>query len=462
MTEQYGVPPEMADQIARDLAAQGIYDPATASAMARNGRAGQTPDQLAVIRVADVKAEPVRWLWPGYVPLGMVAVIDGHPKLGKSTLCLDLGARVTTGSPMPDGAPGVGPANVVVLSAEDSAAHVIRPRLDAAGADPARVVLVDHVPDEGGARDVELPGDLARIEALVRAEHALLVICDPLMAYLGANIDAHRDQDVRRALRPFKALAERTGAAFLIVRHYNKAGERNPILRGGGSIGISGAARSVLMVAQHPDDETRRVFALAGGNLAPDPPALAYRIVNDELHATARIVWEGPTEHRARDLLADRGEHGGEPVRAEAEKVLREILADGPVPARKVKALARDAGVSDRTLDRAREAIGAVTRREGFGPGASYLWELPGAHARQPHGDTDDGEHGEHEVREGGALLDPEPDRATDDLAPPKEVKFRPTHRCTKCNMLGIPPRIVAAYPHTGCGGTWQPIEASP
>jgi hypothetical protein len=114
-------------------------------------------------------------------------------------------------------------------------------------------------------------------------------------------------------------------------------------------------------------------------NLAAMPEALAYRLVTDDRHGVARVVWDGVTSHTAADLLRVRRDDPDDqaPARSDAEEVLREILSEGPVPAREAKALARDAGIAERTLDRARDAIGAVTRREGFGKGARYLWALP-------------------------------------------------------------------------------------
>jgi hypothetical protein len=115
-------------------------------------------------------------------------------------------------------------------------------------------------------------------------------------------------------------------------------------------------------------------------NLAAMPEALAYRLVTEEEYGVARVIWDGATSHKAADLLrlpARDDQEDAVPARVEAEEVLREILAEGPVPARKVKALARDAGIAERTLDRARQAIGAITRREGFGPGSRFLWALP-------------------------------------------------------------------------------------
>ena len=88
-----------------------------------------------------VVAQSLSWLWPERIPLGKLLMLDGDPDLGKSLIALDLCARLSTGRPFPDGRPGPGPANALVLSAEDSAADTIVPRLHRLGADMERVFV---------------------------------------------------------------------------------------------------------------------------------------------------------------------------------------------------------------------------------------------------------------------------------------------------------------------------------
>jgi RecA-family ATPase len=199
--------------------------------------------RLVVRRVADVPRERVTWLWPDYLPAAKVVVLDGDPGLGKSTVVADLAARITVGKPMPDGSGGGDPRAVVLASAEDGLADTIRPRLELAGADLTRVAVIEAVElPEGRTAPLELPGDLEALEAVVRDVRARLVTIDPLVAFLAGTVNANRDQDVRRALHPVKDMAERTGAAILVVRHLRKAATDSAVQRGGGSIGIIGAA----------------------------------------------------------------------------------------------------------------------------------------------------------------------------------------------------------------------------
>lgn len=172
-----------------------------------------------------------------------------------------------------------------------------------AGADTTRVLALPTVTDHEGERPPQLPDDLDSIEAAVCQMDAGLVVIDPLMAFLNGNVNSFRDQDVRSALAPLAALAERTGAAVVLVRHLNKASGGHAINRGGGSIGLIGAARSGLLVTRDPDDPERRILASAKSSLGPAPPALVYRLSAAD-NGAVRLLWDDTSTHTAESLLA--------------------------------------------------------------------------------------------------------------------------------------------------------------
>jgi len=335
--------------------------------------------------LASVAPERITWLWPGRVPLGKLVVIDGDPSTGKSTLSLDLGARVSAGLSWPDGAPGPEPAGVLLLSAEDGLADTIVPRLTAAGADLARVHALTEVALVGldGARQMvppSLPRDIPVIEQQVRKYNVRLVVIDVLMAYLAGAVDSHRDQDVRAVLHRLAAMAEATGCTVVLIRHMNKAGGSNALYRGGGSIGIIGAARAAFLVARDPDDTDRRIFAVTKMDIGVEPPALAYRLQSDESLDCARVVWESdPVTLTAADLLRAPLESEERTERDDAADWLRDRLSDtgGTAPSKEIKDAARKAGHQVRTLQRARDQLGIVVESSGF-PRISY-WSLPDA-----------------------------------------------------------------------------------
>jgi hypothetical protein len=333
--------------------------------------------------LACVEPEIVRWIDRGRIPLGKVTVLDGDPGLGKSTLLLDYGARVSTGALMPDGSRGdiAGPAGVVIMSAEDGLADTIRPRLEAARADCARIGALTGIGMGSSADRLPTLADVAAIEAAIGRFAAKLVIVDPLVAYLPGRADAHRDSDMRRVLAVLADLAERAGAAIVVVRHLNKRNDTgNPLYRGGGSIGIIGAARSGLLVACDPDDPigNRRVLASTKCNLTVAPPALAFHLDSGS-NGVARVIWEGVANHTAGDLVDTPGTHITK--LDEARDFLRSELATGQVAAVDLLTRATEVGIAERTLRRAKAGLRVLKEKDGRG---GWFWRLPEKAARRP------------------------------------------------------------------------------
>jgi DNA polymerase I-like protein with 3'-5' exonuclease and polymerase domains len=318
--------------------------------------------------LAEVQAETVEWLWERRIPFAKITVLDGDPDNGKSVLTTDLAARVTVGKTMPYGFAKMDPAGVVILSAEDGAGDTIRPRFDAAGGDPNRVVILGNDDPFG------IPEDLPKLGRAIERVEAKLVIIDPIMAFLGENINSNSDKDVRSALKPLKQLAERTGAAILIIRHLNKTPGSNVLYRGGGSIGIIGAARSGLIVGPHPEDEEQRVLASQKHNLSLPPESLAYEITSaPDNPNTAVILYKGVVDMNARELLKPPVEEQERSAMDEAKDFLREALAAGERPASEVKAEAEAVGVAWGTLKRAKVALGVDPSKRG----TVWYWSLP-------------------------------------------------------------------------------------
>lgn len=361
------------DAIESDIIA-ALEPGAAAPESARRSADRASRGRADIVRVADVQIERIDWLWPGRIPRGKITVLDGDPGLGKSTVTLDWAARLSVGEAMPGEASGREPMSTLLLSAEDGPADTIRPRLEAAGADLEAVHLLRGVPDGAAVLMPEIPRDLEWVEDAIRETRAALVIIDPLFAYLGDKVNARVDHDIRRVLAPLADMADRTHAAVILVRHLNKAPGGPAIYRGGGSIGIIGAARSAMILAAHPEDATRRVIAQTKSNLGSPVPALALRLVSGPADAVARVAWEGPTHHQASDLL--RLEDAGERSVVDfATEWLLEKLADGQAhDSAELKALARDEGITARTLSRACGRAAVETRREGFP--ARTTWSL--------------------------------------------------------------------------------------
>ena len=342
-----------------------------------------SPAEPILVTVADVERQAVSWLWPCYIPRGRLTVIDGDPNVGKSWLALAIGTAITLGRALPGQESTGEPEKVLLLSAEDGIADTIRPRLEDMGADLQGVTVLTAVRDkEGSEHHLSLVTDLAAVDTALSSGGYGLVIIDPLNAYLGAALDTHRDAALRSVLTPLAQLAERWGVAIICIRHLTKSGRDKAIYRGQGSIAYTAAARVVHLVGVNPDDPQERVMACIKNNLAPEPPSLAFEL------SDGRFLWRGETSVTAAALLRPDADDGEQGALAEAQDFLRDLLADGPVDAEEGSRQARKVNIADRTLKRARAALGVKARREGFGSNGRWLWEAPPVEAHRgpnPH-----------------------------------------------------------------------------
>jgi AAA domain len=354
-------------------AAKPLALPAGRERLLHERHAEARQPRARVISLAGVRRKAVQWLMPGWIPQGKITCLDGDPDLGKSTVLLDIAARVTTHGLMPNGEQGA-TGHVVLLSAEDDLEDTIWPRLNAAGADFESLSLIEDV----DGHPVVLPQDLPAIEEVIVAQGAKLLVIDPLMAFLEA--DARSDQEVRRALYPVKQMAGRTGCAVVYQRHLNKGAGAKAMYRGGGSIGIIAAARAGILVALDPTSEQHRVFAQTKKNLAPLQRSLRYRLDWSEEYQACQVAWCGTTDLTADDLLTSPESKEQRTQKEEAVEFLQTFLANGPQPATEVYRVAKEHGITDEpTLRRAKAAAGVEARplRDSGGAYGGWEWFLP-------------------------------------------------------------------------------------
>jgi len=330
------------------------------------------PIKMELIRLSDVKPEQVRWLWPSYIPEGKITLIDGDPGLGKSTMILDIASRLSMGKLMPDGS-SCTRGGTVLMTMEDGLSDTIRPRLDAAGADVSRIAALQGVTTEEGKPRIPTVADILAITQAVKEVGASLVIIDPLMAYLSGNTNSYKDQDMRRALSPLAHMAEVLRVAVVVVRHLNKSGGSQSIYRGGGSIGIIGAARCGLLVGKDPDDENRRILAGIKSNLGKIPESLSFHIEGND--GASKIAWGGTSNHTADKLLSIPASEEERSAIDEAKAFLLDLLSKGSVKVKQIKSFAQGAGISEKTLHRAKRLLSIKTDKAGFSEG--WFWTLP-------------------------------------------------------------------------------------
>lgn len=338
------------------------------------------PASLVLRCVNDVEAKPISWLWPDRFARGELTTIAGIPGLGKTMLSANMGAIVSTGGRWPTGEQ-CDRGSVVILSAEDSAEHTLRPRLEAAGADLTRCFVFDSVRELTDAGEVNrgfnLAADVDRLNvALEHIGDVALVVLDPVNAFLG-KVDSHKDAEVRSVLAPLAALAQRRDCCVVTIAHLTKNEASSAINRVGGSIGFVAAARAVWCVARDRDDESLRVFGCIKNNLAPDRGlAKRFSLVPATVGIgiqTCRIEWQpGDVRLTADELLAPQQQDASALDRA--KDWLTEHLSGGVVGSKQIIEAAKGAGIAERTLRRALTVLGGKAVKGRFDGG--WSWSL--------------------------------------------------------------------------------------
>jgi putative DNA primase/helicase len=324
---------------------------------------------VTLVRADSVRLEPIHWLWPGFLPAGLLTVLAGAPGAGKTSIAMTLAATVTRGGRWPDGSRCEAPGDVLVWSGEDPPA-VLAARLAASGADLSRVHFVAGA--DGGSFDPSR--DVAALETAAGALPApRLLIIDPIVSAVGG--DSHKAAEVRRSLQPAVDLGHRLGCGVLGISHFAKSSAgRDPVERVIGSVAFAALARVVLVAAKDraPEGggEPRRLLLRSKSNIGPDDGGLAYQLERVEVAPGVegqRVIWLGAVQGTARELLAE-VEAPDDDFEAPTDVAawLRDLLAAGPMPAREVRQHATDAGLSWRSVQRAMKRAGVGARREGF------------------------------------------------------------------------------------------------
>jgi hypothetical protein len=360
----------------------------------RPGQATKKRRSMKLGRLADVKPEPVRWLWPDRIARKVV-LFTGLPDCGKTTAAIDIAARVTTGREWPDGS-GVAPfGSVIFFTAEDGLADTIRTRADAAGADVTKIYFLDAMHDENGQpSSFDLAQDLVLLAEHVKAiGDVALVVIDPITAYLGGGVDSHKMSDVRAVLSPLKDFADDYGVAVVGLTHPSKSVTK-AMHAAAGSQGFVAAARAAWLFARESDtegQETGRTLMLPiKGNLsAQRSHGMAYRIEGMDIGggiSAPCIVWDRETVSITADqALAMTMEPGGgtsddgDALGVAIRFIEEEFLVAERIEASELEEWAGRAGISKRTLARARKKLGVVSKRDSFGEGAKWYLSLSGS-----------------------------------------------------------------------------------
>lgn len=323
---------------------------------------------LKLINMEQVEVEKIDWLLYPFIPFGKVTIVQGDPGEGKTTMVLQIIAKLTKGEAvLPSGSDEsaleektmvLEPVNVIYQTAEDGLGDTIKPRLLSAGADCSRVMVIDD-------NDQALTMMDARLEEAIIQTKARLVVLDPIQGFLGTDVDMHRANEIRPLMKRVAVLAEKYHCAIILIGHMNKNSNGKSSYRGLGSIDFQAAARSVLIVGRIKDEPEIRVVCHVKSSLAPEGKSIAFRLDKD-----TGFEWIGEYDISADDLLS--GDNRGQKIH-EAKEFLKEILVSGSVAQTKVAEEAESRGIKKKTLWNAKKEL----EIDSVKIGNQWFWMLP-------------------------------------------------------------------------------------
>ena len=323
---------------------------------------------LKLINMEQVEVEKIDWLLYPFIPFGKVTIVQGDPGEGKTTMVLQIIAKLTKGEAvLPSGSDepaleaktvDLEPVNVIYQTAEDGLGDTIKPRFLSAGADCSRVMVIDD-------NDQALTMMDARLEEAIIKTKARLVVLDPIQGFLGAAVDMHRANEIRPLMKRIAVLAEKYHCEIILIGHMNKNSNGKSSYRGLGSIDFQAAARSVLIVGRIKDEPEIRVVCHVKSSLAPEGKSIAFRLDKD-----TGFEWIGEYDISADDLLS--GDNRGQKIHV-AKEFLQEFLVSGSVAQTKVAEEAEVRGIKKKTLWNAKKEL----EIDSVKIGNQWFWMLP-------------------------------------------------------------------------------------
>lgn len=317
-----------------------------------------TRTELQMIKMSEIQSQEVAWLWFPFIPYGKLTIVQGDPGDGKTTLVLNIAAKLSKGEGLDSKMKLTEPLNVIYQSAEDGLADTVKPRLETAGSNCENISVIDESIKSLSMIDERLE------EAVIRTKAKLLIL-DPIQAYLGGGMDMNRANEARDMTKKLATLAEKYQCAIVLVGHMNKAAGNKAAYRGMGSIDFFAVARSVLLVGRVEGEANIRAVVQIKNNLAAFEHPKAFELSEDVFH------WLGDYEITADEVL------GGIAPKAnkleQAKRLLREVAeTNNAMQSNEIFNLAEEQGISRRTLENAKKELSIRAKRINN----SWYWEL--------------------------------------------------------------------------------------
>lgn len=311
-----------------------------------------------MIKMSDVQSQEIEWLWYPFIPYGKLTIVQGDPGDGKTTLVLNIAAKLSRGEGLEEEMKTSEPLNIIYQTAEDGLADTVKPRLETAGAECERILVIDE-------SDKSLSMSDERLEDALKQTGARLLILDPIQAYLGGGMDMNRANEARDMTKKLGALAEKYKCAIVLIGHMNKAAGNKAAYRGMGSIDFFAVARSVLLVGRVEGQPDIRAVVQIKNNLAAFGHPKAFRLSENGFE------WQGDYEITADEVL------GGIAPKTnkyeQAKRLLRELAETSRmVSSTEVLELAKEKGISKRTLESAKQDLQIRAKRNNN----TWYWDF--------------------------------------------------------------------------------------
>ena len=316
--------------------------------------------ELKMIKMSEIQSQEIDWLWYPFIPYGKLTIVQGDPGDGKTTMVLNIAAKLSKGEGLEENMQVPEPMNIIYQTAEDGLADTVKPRLEAAGADCERVLVIDE-------SDKSLSMSDERLEEAIKQTGARLLILDLIQAYLGGGVDMNRANEARDMTKKLGALAEKYKCAIVLIGHMNKAAGNKAAYRGMGSIDFFAVARSVLLVGRVEGQPDIRAVVQIKNNLAAFGHPKAFQLSEDGFR------WLGDYEITADEVL------GGIAPKVnkfeQAKQLLWELAeTSNMVSSTEIMELAKEEGISKRTMESAKRELQIPAKRINN----TWYWDLNG------------------------------------------------------------------------------------
>lgn len=337
---------------------------------------GENPG-LTVICLDDIEEQEIEWIWKPRIPKAKITLVQGAPGCSKTTLLCRIIADMTTGRPFlgeidayDDDNPFTqrGPLNVLYQITEDDFSDTIKKRLRIAGADMTRIFNIDESKKPLTFAD-------PRIKEAIEKWNIDVVVFDPLMSYVGADVQLNVGNSARDIMTHLILLGKETGCTFIVAAHTSKQTSAEAINRLIGSIDFISSARSVLTVGRNPNCESQKALAQTKSNLGMLAPTIMYRLDYDD----GLVKFDGFSSLTDNEIIAPKEPRGkGSPATEDAKAFLLELLADGYATSKEVQDSAKIAGISAGTLQKAKDELKIITKHYKGDTRLLYWWIMPG------------------------------------------------------------------------------------